>query len=108
MHVPAEGRKLHDQHHLCARYVDQMGISVVLAVDVVDRHVAHEEDKTDPWHEPSIDVVRYRVGSGGADEQRAYAIPEVEETDEVEAGHEDYEEVLLVGFVVRYAFQKAC
>lgn len=85
--VPAKGAQLHEEHHLGARDVDARGVVGDLAVDVVDRHVAHDKGEADPWH------VRARaeepgdaVGAAGADEEGADAGPEVEQADEVEEG----------------------
>lgn len=49
-HVPAEGAEFHNHHHLRARDVNHAGIVGGLACDVVDAHVAHQEDEANPWH----------------------------------------------------------
>lgn len=82
--VPAEGGELHDQNHLGTGDVNILRLVPELAIQVVDGHVAHQEDEADPWHQRALDVFGNDIGTGGADEQGAEASPEVEETDEVE------------------------
>lgn len=85
--VPAKGAQLHEEHHLGTRDVDARGVVGDLAVDVVDRHVAHDKGETDPWHiRARAEELCDAVGAAGADEEGAGAVPEVEEADEVEEG----------------------
>lgn len=84
-HVPAKGRKLHDENHLGARDVDNGRVVVDLAVDVADGHVTHDEDEADPRHvRAGAEVFRDGVGAASADEERDDAIPQIEQADEVE------------------------
>lgn len=84
-HVPAKGRELHDEHHLGAGDVDDVGRVCDLALDVADGHVAHDEEEADPGHVgAAAQELCDGVGAARADEQSEDAIPEVEEADEVE------------------------
>lgn len=49
-HVPAESAELHDEHHLRSCDIDRARVIEALAHNVVDAHMAHEEDEADPWH----------------------------------------------------------
>ena len=69
--------------------------------------MAHEKDETNPWHEGAGDMVGDCVRANGADEKCAGASPEIEETDEIEAGDEDDESILVMGLGVRNAFKEA-
>lgn len=84
-HVPAKGRELHDEHHLGARDVDGGRVVGHLATNVADGHVAHDEDEADPRHVGAgAQVFRNGVDAASADEERDDAIPQIEQTDEVE------------------------
>ena len=85
--IPAEGGELHDEDHLNAGDVDNAPVVDELAVNVVDGHVAHEEDEADPWHEGAMNVFGNGVCPNGADQDSADASPEIEEPNEVEQGH---------------------
>ena len=75
--VPAEGGEFHDEDHLHAGDVDQASVVDELAVDVVDGHVAHEEDEADPWHKRAVDVFGNGVCSSRADQDSADACPQI-------------------------------
>ncbi len=75
--VPAEGSQLHNEDHLYACDVDGARIVDELAIDMVDRHVTHEEDEADPWHEGAIDVTGNGICPNRADEDCANAGPEI-------------------------------
>jgi hypothetical protein len=52
---------------------------------VADGHVAHDEGEGDPWHVGTrTEVFGDAVGANGADKEGEGAVPEVEESDEVE------------------------
>lgn len=61
--VPAESGQLHDQNHLCARDIHRARIGLDLAIDVGDRHVAHEKHKAYPWHVRAFDKTADGVGA---------------------------------------------
>lgn len=83
--VPAKGRELHDEHHLGAGDVDDVGRVGHLALDVADGHVAHDEEEADPGHiGAAAQELCDGVGAARADGQGEDAIPQVEEADEVE------------------------
>ena len=54
-----------------------------LSMKMVDRHMAHEEDEPEPWHEIVLDISGNNVCASGADEERSYSCPEIEKPDEV-------------------------
>jgi hypothetical protein len=81
--------------------------------------MAHEEDETYPWHERSINVVGNEICASRADEECPDTSPKVKEADEIEEGDPRlgsetlrqgidhvgvryYEQVLLIGFGIRY------
>lgn len=85
---------------------------------MIDRHVAHEEDESDPWHERSIYIFCYEICTCRADEKSADASPEIEEANEIEKRDAILEsdiymgslgkssvrydkDVFLIGFVIR-------
>lgn len=63
-------------------------------MDMVDRHVAHEHNEADPWHERSLDEVGDRICHYCGNHQRLETGPEGEEADEVEHRDADDEGVL--------------
>lgn len=78
-HVPAKGRKLHDENHLGARNIDNGRVVVHLAVDVADGHVTHDKDEADPRHiRAGAEVFRNGVATASADKKRDDAIPQIE------------------------------
>jgi hypothetical protein len=77
LNVPAEGSELHDQDHLSSCDVENRWIVDGLSVDVVHRHVAHKEDKADPWHVRGVDFRGDEVGTAGTDEYGPQAGPQV-------------------------------
>ena len=53
-------------------------------MDVIDRHVAHEKDESNPWHERSFDVLGNSISANRTDQECSDPIPEREETNEIE------------------------
>lgn len=53
-------------------------------MNMIDRHVAHDEDKSYPWHERTIHVRSNEVRPSRAYEKRADARPKVEQANQVE------------------------
>lgn len=68
------------------RYVNFVRTANKLPMDVIGRHVAHEEDETNPWHERSIHILGNEVCPSGADEEGPDTSPKIEEADEIEEG----------------------
>ena len=63
----------------------------MVASNVVERHVSHEKNKTDPWHERSVNVRGNQIRSTSVNEQCSKAGPEVEKPSKIEerdAGNE--------------------
>lgn len=53
-------------------------------MNMVDRHMTHEEDESKPWHEVVFDIFGNNICASGADEEGSYSCPEIEKPDEVE------------------------
>jgi hypothetical protein len=106
MDVPAEGMKFHDQHHLRSCDIHCLRVIEDLAVDMVDRHVAHEKDEPNPGHQRAIHIVGNGIGTGCAVKKCTQAIPEVEKTDKVEERDTDNERVLFPRLGVGDPFQQ--
>lgn len=75
-HVPAEGAQLHDEHHLRSCDINRAWVIETLAHNVVDAHVAHEEDEADPRHiRRAPEELCDRVCANGRDEDGSEANP---------------------------------
>ena len=58
--------------------IDSARIVQRLAVDMVDRHMAHKEHKAYPWHIWTFDVGSDSICTSSTNEKGTYAIPEIE------------------------------
>lgn len=74
-HIPAKGRQLHHHDHLYTSDVHGTRVICHLTVDMVERHVTHEEYEANPWHIRTLDVFGNGIGADGANQDRANAIP---------------------------------
>lgn len=53
--------------------------------------MAHEKNKSDPWHERPLHIRRDQIGTSRTDEQRAYSRPEIEKPDEIKERNPGFE-----------------
>lgn len=61
-----------------ARVIDE------LPRDMTDGHVTHQEHKSNPWHERTIDITSDEVGPSRANQDCSDARPKIEKTNKIE------------------------
>ena len=66
------------------RNIDLVRPIYELACDVIDRHMAHKEGESYPWHQGSIHVCSNQICPSRAYEQCTNAGPKIEEPNKVE------------------------
>jgi hypothetical protein len=60
---------------LSTRYIYYRGVVQELSGKLVYRQVAHEENKSNPWHERPLYILSNAVGSNGAQCERSDTNP---------------------------------
>lgn len=68
MNIPAECAEFHNEDHLSTSDIDRAGVIENLSVDMAYRHMAHEENKADPGHQRTVQIVDDSVGPRSAEQ----------------------------------------